>query len=376
MMMTKTTTWIIGGTAGIGLLFLGVAALKHMVRTDATKARLVHAGIPVEIQPAGVATMNEIIGASGSLLQENTATLTSRVAALVQSVPVELGQLVLKDQVLTQFDSRLLEAAVVSAKEKVEEAQVQLYHAQQQLERLTILNEQGVVAKSDVEQAQVQAATGKLNLASARQALIEAEIAYDHAVVKSPVNAILLDRYINPGENVKVGDRLFTIGTIDRVFMVAHVGEEKIASVQIEQEGEVTLDSFPGEIFHGRVVKIDPTTDSKTRTFSAYIRMDNPTLRFKPGLTGFGRIRRLISTLVVPNTAIINPVGDRMTLYIVDGTGTAHLRSVRTGIVSDGMTQILEGLTEGERVVTVGQLYLRDNDRVQTNGTRDPNKKN
>jgi membrane fusion protein (multidrug efflux system) len=375
-MMTKTTTWIIGGTAGLGLLFLGVAALKHMVRTDATKARLVNAGIPVEIQPANVTTMNEITGASGSLLQENTATLTSRVTALVQSVPVELGQLVMKDQVLARFDSRLLEAAVVSAKEKVEEAQAQLYHAQQQLERLTALNDQGMVPKADVEQAQVQAATGKLNMATARQALTEAEIAYDHAIVKSPVNAILLDRYINPGENAKAGDRLFTIGTIDRVFMVAHVGEEKIASVQIGQEGEVTLDAFPGETFQGRVVKIDPTTDSKTRTFSAYLRLDNPKLRFRPGLTGFGRIRRSISALTVPNTAIINPVGDRMTLFVVDGTGTARLRSVRTGINSDGMTQILEGLTEGERVVTVGQLYLRDKDRVQTNGTRDQDKKN
>jgi membrane fusion protein (multidrug efflux system) len=374
--MTKTTTWIIGGTAGIGLLFLGVVALKHLVRTDAAKARLVNAGIPVEIQPAGVAVMNEIVGASGSLLQENTAILTSRVAALVQTVPVELGQLVLKDQVLAQFDSRLIEAAVVSAKEKVEEAKVQLYHAQQQLERLSVLNEQGVVPKSDVEQAQIQAATGKLSLASARQALTEAEIAYDHAVVKSPVNAIILERYINPGENARVGDRLFTIGTIDRVFMVAHVGEEKIASVQIGQEGEVTMDSFPGEAFHGRVVKMDPTTDSKTRTFSVYVRLDNPNLRFRPGLTGFCRLRRSVSALVVPNTAIINPVGDRMTLYVVDGTGTAHLRSVRTGIVSEGMTQILEGLTDGERVVTVGQLNLRDNDRVQTNGPRDQNNKN
>jgi len=374
--MTKTTTWIIGGTAGIGLLFLGVVALKHMVRTDATKARLVNAGIPVEIQTARVEPMNEIIGASGSLVQENMATLTSRVAALVQAVPVELGQLVVKDQVLARFDSRLLEAAVASAREKVEEAQVQLHHAQQQLDRLTALNGQGVIPMTDVEEAQVQAATGKLNLAMARQALTEAEIAFEHAVVTSPVNAILLDRYINPGENSKVGDRLFTIGTIDRVFLVAHVGEEKIASVQIGQEGEVTMDAFPGETFHGRVVKIDPTIDSKTRTFSAFIRLDNPQLRFKPGLTGFGRLRRSLSALVVPSTAIINPVGDRMTLYVVDGGGTAHLRSVRTGIVSDGMTQILEGLTEGDRVVTVGQLHLRDNDRVQTNGTREPNKKN
>lgn len=374
-MKTKIALWVLGGAVGAGLLLLSVSTVRHMIRTDATKARWVHAGVPVEVRPAAIMMLSEVIGASGALSQTTTATLTSRVAALVQSVTVELGELVVKDQVLARFDPRLLEATVNSAKQKVEEAQAQLYHARQQLDRLTALNDQGVVPKSDVEQAQVEAATGKLNVAMARQALTEAEIALEHAVVKSPVNAILLDRFVNPGENTKVGDRLFTIGTIDRVFMVAHVGEEKVAAIQIGQDGEVTLDAFPGETFRGRVVKIDPSIDLKTRTFSAYVRLDNPQLRLKPGLTGFCRLRRSISALAVPSTAIINPVGDRMTLYVVDENRIAHVRSVRTGVITDGMTQILEGLAEGEQVVTVGQLHLRDNDPVQTNGTRDRDEK-
>jgi multidrug efflux pump subunit AcrA (membrane-fusion protein) len=70
--------------------------------------------------------------------------------------------------------------------------------------------------------------------------------------------------------------------------------------------------------------------------------------------------------LAVPSTAIMNPVGDRATVFVLDH-GIAHLREVRCGLAANGLTEILAGLQEGEQVVTVGQLYLRDNDKVTAN---------
>jgi RND family efflux transporter MFP subunit len=362
--MKKLAAWIAGGAVLTGLTLLAVASYNHMVRTDPTKARSVGAGIPVETQPAEVQKISEVIGAGGELIQENTVVITSHAAAHVLSVPVDLGDTVLKGQVLAEFDTRLFEAAIESAEKEEKQAEVQLLHDREQLKRLTSLNSDGIISKADMEQAQIDLATAELGVATAKKEWTEARISLDNAIVRSPVNGMVMDRVVNPGENVEAAARLFSLGTIDRVLIRVYVGEEKVSSVLIGQEAEVTMDAFPSETFKGTVVKIDPTIDSKTRTFSVFIRIENDDLKLRPGLTGFARIKREITTLTVPNTALINPVGEKPTLFTVDDKGIAHLRYVKAGFTGDGLTQILSGITEGERVVTVGQLYLKDKDPV------------
>jgi hypothetical protein len=68
----------------------------------------------------------------------------------------------------------------------------------------------------------------------------------------------------------------------------------------------------------------------------------------------------------VPSIAILNPSGEQASVFVVDDTGHAIMRKIRPGIVVDAMTEVLDGLKEGEKVVTVGQLYLNNNDKVRT----------
>ena len=68
----------------------------------------------------------------------------------------------------------------------------------------------------------------------------------------------------------------------------------------------------------------------------------------------------------MPSIAVMNPSGEQSQVFVVGGTNHANLRNVRPGIVVDAMTEITDGLKEGEKVVTVGQFYLKDNDRVRT----------
>jgi HlyD family secretion protein len=87
----------------------------------------------------------------------------------------------------------------------------------------------------------------------------------------------------------------------------------------------------------------------------------------KPGLSGFTRIRHnRKDSLAVPSVAVLNPSGEQAAVFVVDNTNHANLRKVSTGIIANAMTEITSGLKEGERVVTVGQLYLKENDKVQT----------
>jgi len=97
------------------------------------------------------------------------------------------------------------------------------------------------------------------------------------------------------------------------------------------------------------------------------VKITNPDLGLKPGLSGFVRIHRTAKDVpAVPSVAIINPSGDQASVFVVDNSGHANLRKVGLGIVVNAMTEIISGLTEGEKVVTVGQLYLKENDKVHS----------
>jgi len=151
----------------------------------------------------------------------------------------------------------------------------------------------------------------------------------------SPLDGIVLERLVNPNEFTKPGQVIMKLGVLNTVLMAAKITEEKMHSVQLGLPAETTFPAFPSEVFKGTVAKIDPNIDPITRTFTTYVKIENPDFRLKPGLSGFARIRR-----------------------------TA--KKVHPGIVVDAMTEITNGLKEGEKVVTVGQFYLKENDKVHS----------
>ena len=158
------------------------------------------------------------------------------------------------------------------------------------------------------------------------------------------------------------------LGSLNNVLLAAKIGEDKMHSVQLGLAAESSFPAFPGERFEGKVVKIDPNIDPVTRTFTTYVEIKNQDFRLKPGLSGFARIRRSAEdVLAVPSIAIMNPSGEQaLRLCRRFGIAMPLLRKIRPGIVVDAMTEVQDGLKEGEKVVTVGQLYLNNNDKVRT----------
>jgi membrane fusion protein (multidrug efflux system)/multidrug efflux system membrane fusion protein len=221
------------------------------------------------------------------------------------------------------------------------------------------LQEKGFASAVEVEQARTADT-------QAQEQLVNAEFNLANTKITAPAPAIVLGRTINPGEITTAGAAAFKLGIIEPLYMVAQVAEEKIASVRIGMEGEVSTDGFPGVIFKGKVVKIDGSVNDVTRTFGVYISIPNEDLRLIPGITGYARILNQHMGLAVPSTAVIDPVGDKATVFVV-ADSRSHIRTVRRGLMADGMTEILDGLQEGEQVVTSGQQELHDNDRVNAN---------
>ncbi|MGH8604134.1 MAG: efflux RND transporter periplasmic adaptor subunit, partial [Gammaproteobacteria bacterium] len=183
-----------------------------------------------------------------------------------------------------------------------------------------------------------------------------------YATVRSPLAGVIKDRKVNPGEVVQNGDLLFTVGRIDSIYVVANVAQEKLPRVHIGQEAEIVFDSFPQQVVTGYVGKIDPSTDPKTRTFPTYIRVKNPQLRFKPGLSAYARLKYQHYSLTIPSLAVIERGGEA--IVFVAKNSRVHLRPVKVQPGPLGKSEVIEGLKEGEEVVYYGLKSLKDNDTV------------
>jgi membrane fusion protein (multidrug efflux system) len=279
--------------------------------------------------------------------------LTAKVVSPVTAVHVDLGNVVRKGDLLVELSDQLYRA-------NLDTARAQYVHARAQRQRMETLLKQNFAALVDVEKARTDEAT-------ARQAVVQAEIDLANTTVKSPAPAVVMERTINPGEITKLDQEMLKLGVLDPVMMVAEVSEDKGGSVHLGMQAEVGTDAFPGETFTGQVVKVEATVNEATRTFGAYIQIANRDLRLKQGVTGYARLENDRMALAIPSTALMNPVGDRAAVFVIAPDGRAHLREVRRGLMVAGMTELLDGVQEGEKVVTAGLPELRDNDQVRPN---------
>lgn len=347
------------------VIWTGVRVTRHMVRTDPGKARLVRAALPVRVSTAGVETLIEVVGGGGVVEPLSFVKLTTQLTAEIQAVHVDVGALLTPGQVLVEYDTTLLKAEEASAQGQVAQAQMELSNSRQHVQRINALYEARFATQPEWESAGLRLATAKAEQGRALHRLAEVGERLQKAIVRAPEAEVVVERHVNPGEIPQIGKPLLTLGRLNAVLMAANMPEDKTASIWIGQPAEVVLDALRNESRVGKVWKIDPSVDPATRTFHVYIRLNNPDLKLKPGMTGFARIENKRSVLAVPSVAMINPVQDRTVVFVVDKTLSADLRRVRTGLVAGGMTEILNGLQSGDQVVTVGQLYLKDKDKVR-----------
>jgi Cu(I)/Ag(I) efflux system membrane fusion protein len=150
-----------------------------------------------------------------------------------------------------------------------------------------------------------------------------------------------------------------TLGDLSSVWLLAEVFERQSQWVEVGQEAEVTLSYIPGKNWDGEVEYIYPSLDPKTRTLKVRLRFDNPGELLKPNMYAnvkiFGGAKE--DTIVIPLEGLIR-TGRKQRVIISLGEGRFEARDVRAGIESGNYVEILDGIKEGEKIVTSGQFLI------------------
>lgn len=185
--------------------------------------------------------------------------------------------------------------------------------------------------------------------------------------ILSPAEGHILDKKVSEGAGVEAGMTLFTIVDHDLLWMDIALYELDVPYVALGQTVEASVESLPGDPLSGEIDFIYPHLDMATRTTAARLSIHNPGMKLLPGMYATARLDVILGedVLLAPREAIIN-TGARQIAFVDAGGGHFQLRELHLGNQgSDGMVEIMSGLSEGDLVVTSGQFLLDTESRLR-----------
>jgi HlyD family secretion protein len=214
-----------------------------------------------------------------------------------------------------------------------------------------------------VKQEAVRGATGQLTSAQGKYLGAQAQLGYSE--IRSPINGVVTDRPLFPGEMASSTVPLITVMDTSGIIAKAHIPE---ADAQILRKGNKAAIDIPGmESVPATVTLVSPALDPGSTTVEVWIEAKNEKQQLRPGVTARVSITAEVvhDALVIPAVALVNVNGDSAQVMVINSEGVAEARDVKVGIQTPEQAQIVSGLKPGEQVVTQGAYGLPDKTKVK-----------
>jgi Cu(I)/Ag(I) efflux system membrane fusion protein len=179
--------------------------------------------------------------------------------------------------------------------------------------------------------------------------------------LSAPIGGIVMEKTALQGLHFGAGDTLYRIVDLSSVWLLADVFEQDLAQIRPGQSATITVQAYPGRVFDGRVAFVYPTVNAQTRTAKVRIEVPNPELLLKTDMYATVEIAapaESATVLAVPDSAVLD-TGTRQTVLVARGEGRFEPRAVKLGARAGGYAAVIEGLRDGEKVVT-GANFLID----------------
>ena len=413
------------GTRGVMVLGLAFTQLFMLACSGGPKEEA--PVVPVQLVQVQKAALQQKVVADAVLFPIAQSAIVPKISAPVEKFLVNRGSHVRAGQLLAVLENRDLAAAAQENKgsydqaqaqyattttadlpQEIQKAQLEAQAAKQQLDAQQKvfdsrqdLFKQGALPRKELDQAGVdltnarnqyeiaqrhleavnavgkqqtlKSAKGQLESAEGKYAGASAQLAYSG--IKSPINGVVTDRPLYPGEMAAAGTPLLTVMDISTVTARAHIPQQSAALLKSGDKATITVPGLD-QPMTGRVSLVSPALDTNSTTVEVWVQIKNPGEKLKPGTTVQVSMvaRSLPDALAVPAAALLT-APDGVTSVMVEGAcpdsknasdRCALQKQVKTGIRDGDQVQIAEGLHEGDKVVASGAYGLPDKSRITT----------
>lgn len=375
--------------------------------------------VNVETAVAKVQTITDLVTAEGVLFPIHQASISPKITAPVRRFYVQRGDKVHRGQLLAVLENKDLAAAVVSAQGSYDQAQAtyasttssalpeeiqtanlnvvntrtalaaqqKLYESEQKLYR------QGAIARKQLDATEValtaalsayqtaekhlqnlqalgvsqqkKAAKGQLELAHGQYLGAAAQMGYTE--IRSPINGVVADRAVYPGDIAPAGTPLLIVMDTSKVVVRLHIPQQQAELLKLGQAATLRIHGLDKDV-PAKVTVLSPALDPSSTTEEVWVEADNPQGKLKPGTTADVSItaKTVADALVIPASAILAGANGPTSVMVVKSDSRAYSQNVKTGIQQGNVIQIVNGLEPGEQVIVTGQYGLPDKTKVKT----------
>jgi HlyD family secretion protein len=323
----------------------------------------------------------QTVTATGTVNAVTTVLVGTQVSGTIKHIYVDFNSPVKKGQLIAQIDPATFEAQMEQARANLllasanlEKAVASLADAQRTMNRNRELFSRNLIARSELdtsetnyETAKAQVSASKAQVSQAEAALKNAETNLRYTRILSPVDGIVISRNVDVGQTVAATFQtptLFTIAQdLTKMQIDTNVDEADIGKIKAGQDVEFTVDAYPDITFKGRAsqLRIAPIIVQNVVTYDVVIRVDNPEIKLKPGMTA--NVSIIVAgkndVLKIPNAALRFRPPETGKPSVFKGTGVWTLENgkpgrieVATGISDGNYTEIVSGeLKEGQEII-------------------------
>lgn len=340
----------------IVIIIVALGAIAYVLsnnkkKNEAKTAFIAEGGGAVAVR---IATVDKKVvdldfAANGNFVPKQELNFLSENAGRVSKIYVDEGDRVTKGQVLARVD-----AEIINTDKETAEANYQ--NALRDEARYKSSYETGGVTQQQLDQAKLTTQNAKLRLQASQRKVSDANL-------KSPINGIINKRYIEVGAFVNTqGTQLFEIVDVSKLKLRVNVNESQVANLKIGDKIDIKSSVFPTEKFNGKVTFIAAKADASLN-FPIEIEVDNNTKNsLKAGMYGTAvfNFPKQAPSILIPRTSFVGSVSSNQVFMLDKSNNTSKIRKVVAGRILGDFVEILDGLNEGETVITSGQINLAE----------------
>jgi len=374
--------------------------------------------VTVQVAAFKTTTIQHTVNTEAILYPRQQAAIVAKISAPVQRFLVKRGSRVHKGELLAVLENRDLSAAAqenkgsfeqaeaayetttaASLPEEIQKAEADAQQAQQALdaqekvyESRQQLFEQGALPRKELDQSrvditqarnqaalarkhldalmsigkqqQLKAAAGQLESAKGKYLGAQAQLSYSE--IRSPIDGVVTDRPLYPGEMATAGTPIVTVMDISSVIAKAHIPQADAALLKVGDQGTMTVPGLE-EPIAGTVTVVSPALDPNSTTVEIWLEAKNPRHELKPGTSVQLSLtaKTVKDALVVPTAAVIIAPDGASAVMLAGSDGRAHQKAVKLGIRQADDVQIVEGVNASDKVVANGAYGLPDNTKIK-----------
>ena len=317
---------------------------------------------PADLAKAETADLRQAVRLSGSVQPLNHTIVRAEVAAVVQEITVRRGERVKKGQLLARLETADLSSRLREKQSNLDSARSALNLAEINRTKAVTLTQRGVKSQTALDEAENAWRNARANVAALEQQVAMARKAVGDAAVYAPIDGLVGDRFVNPGERVPVDAKLFGIAALEMMEVEALVPARDVPQLKPGQKVVLHVEGFAERVFEGHIERINPTAQSGSRSIPVYILLRNPDLALRGGMFGSGEavLAEAADTVAIPAEALRREGSETVVYVLAKDKLQRRIVTIALDNTTDGRIGIASGLAADETVISTPGLRLND----------------